>query len=119
MKTDTILIVDRGRGPQLSTSRVTVQDLVPYFVEKASYTEIQEAMPTLSVEEIQVIERYIQDHYQEVMEQDRRIQERAAARRKPLDEQERERKERRERLDKARKMIERKPLERNGDQASC
>lgn len=30
MNTD-IQIVDRGRGLQLSTSRVTVQDLVPYF----------------------------------------------------------------------------------------
>jgi hypothetical protein len=26
-----IAIVDRGRGLQLSTSRITVQDLVPYF----------------------------------------------------------------------------------------
>ncbi len=30
----TIEIVDRGRGPQLSTSRITVQDLVPYFQRK-------------------------------------------------------------------------------------
>ena len=30
MKRD-IQIIDRGRGLQLSTSRVTVQDLVPYF----------------------------------------------------------------------------------------
>jgi hypothetical protein len=28
-------IVDRGRGPQLSTSRITVQDLVPYFTMAA------------------------------------------------------------------------------------
>lgn len=26
-----VVIVDRGRGPQLSTSRITVQDLFPYF----------------------------------------------------------------------------------------
>lgn len=48
-----ITIVDRGRGPQLSTSRITVQDLVPYFQLKYSYAEILEIMPTLSVAEIQ------------------------------------------------------------------
>jgi uncharacterized protein (DUF433 family) len=118
MKADTVQIVDCGRGPQLSTSRITVQDLVPYFLEKSSYAEIQEAMPTLSVEEIRVVKRYVQDHYEEVMNQDRRIRERAAARRKPLEQEEKERKERRERLDKVRQMIGRKPPERNGDQAS-
>src|SRR5947207_8928774 len=99
METDTILIVDRGRGPQLSTSRITVQDLVPYLLDKSSYLEIQETMPSLSVAEIQVIERYVQDHFQEVIAQDRRIRDRAAARRKPLEVEEKERKERRERLE--------------------
>ena len=40
MKTDTIQIIDIGRGPQLSTSRVTVQDLVPYFREGCSLEAI-------------------------------------------------------------------------------
>ena len=31
MKTATIEIVDRGRGPQLSSSRITLLDLIPYF----------------------------------------------------------------------------------------
>lgn len=31
MNNKTIELVNRGRGLQLSTSRVTVQDLVPYF----------------------------------------------------------------------------------------
>ena len=110
-----IAIVDRGRGLQLSTSRITVQDLVPYFQEKSSYAEIQEAMPGLSVEEIQVIELYVQEHYDDVMEQDRRIRERAAARRKSPEAEERERTERRERLNKVRQTIGQKPLERNGD----
>ena len=79
----TIAIVDRGRGPQLSTSRITVQDLVPYFQDACSHDEIIRWIPTLTVEEIQAIERYIQEHYAEVMDQDRRIRERAEARRKP------------------------------------
>lgn len=78
-----ITIVDRGRGPQLSTSRITVQDLVPYFQLKYSYAEILEIMPTLSVAEIQAVERYVEEHYDEVMEEDRQIRERSATRRNP------------------------------------
>jgi hypothetical protein len=76
-----IAIVDHGRGPQLSTSRVTVQDLVPYFRLQYSYDDILEIMPTLSVAEIEVVERYVDEHFHEVMEEDRRIRERNAARR--------------------------------------
>ncbi|MGH7138690.1 MAG: DUF433 domain-containing protein [Pirellulales bacterium] len=78
-----ITIVDRGRGMQLSTSRITVQDLAPYFQSCCSYEEIMEAMPTLSIAEIQAVERYIDEHREEVMEIDRQIRERNAARRNP------------------------------------
>ena len=78
-----ITIVDKGRGPQLSTSRITVQDLVPYFQLDYSYDEIRQIMPTLSVAEIQAVERYVDEHREEVMEEDRRIRERSAKRRNP------------------------------------
>jgi uncharacterized protein (DUF433 family) len=78
-----IYIIDRGRGPQLSTSRITVQDLVPYFQKHFTHEQIQEIIPVLTVEEIQAVERYVQDHYESVMEQDRRIRERSASRRDP------------------------------------
>ena len=71
--TTPITIVDRGRGPQLSTSRITVQDLVPYFQEGCSYDEIIEWIPILTPEEIRVIEHYIEEHKEEVAETDRRI----------------------------------------------
>lgn len=80
---DEISIVDKGRGPQLSTSRITVQDLVPYFQLNYSYDDILEIMPTLSVAEIQVVERYVQEHYEDVMEEDREIREQNATRRNP------------------------------------
>lgn len=75
-----IQIIDRGRGPQLSTSRITVQDVVPYLQDGWTYAQIREAMPTLTDEEIQVIEQYVRDHYDDVMEEDRRIRERNANR---------------------------------------
>ena len=101
-----ITIVNRGRGMQLSTSRITVQDLVPYFQSGSSYAEIMEAMPTLSVAEIQVVERYIDEHREEVMEIDRQIRERNAARRNPPHVEEIMRRAREKRLGLERAYIE-------------
>ena len=49
-----IEIIDQGRGMQLSTSRVTVQDLVPYFQDRCSYEEIMRWIPTLTTEELRL-----------------------------------------------------------------
>ncbi len=100
-----VTIVDRGRGPQLSTSRITVQDLVPYLQQQYTYEQLQEIMPVLTIADIQAVERYIRDHYEEVMEQDRRIRERAAARRKSPEEEETARRHCLERLANARQSI--------------
>jgi hypothetical protein len=71
-----ISIVDRGRGPQLSTSRITIQDLFPYFQLGYSPEQIIcEAMPSLSVAEIEVAQRYVDEHLPEVLEEDRLIRE--------------------------------------------
>jgi uncharacterized protein (DUF433 family) len=78
-----IEIVDRGRGLQLSTSRVTVQDLVPYFQEGCSYEEIIRCIPTLTHEEIALVNRYYQDHKEGLDEEDRQIRERSERRKNP------------------------------------
>lgn len=75
-----IQIIDRGRGPQLSTSRITVQDVVPMLKRNCTPEEIIELIPVLTREELLAIQDYVRDHYDEVMEQDRRIAERAANR---------------------------------------
>jgi uncharacterized protein (DUF433 family) len=75
-----IQIVDRGRGLQLSTSRVTVQDLVPYFQEGCTYDEIIRWIPTLNHEEIAVVESYYRDHKDELDEEDRLIRKRTEER---------------------------------------
>jgi uncharacterized protein (DUF433 family) len=82
MKTE-VRIVDRGRGPQFSTGRITVQDLVPYLRQKLTHAQILEIMPALTVEEIEAVERYVRENYEVVMEQDGRIRERNADRRNP------------------------------------
>jgi uncharacterized protein (DUF433 family) len=71
-----IAIVDHGRGQQLSTCRITVLDLVPYFQRNAAYEEIVRWVPTLSGEEIAVAEQYYRVHKAEFDEKDRRARER-------------------------------------------
>ncbi len=112
-------IIDRGRGPQLSTCRITVQDLVPYLQQNYTHEQILQIMPILTVSEIQAVERYIQENYDAVMEQDRRIRERVAARQMPREVEEAERTQRLERLEAARRLIRQQQQERNGDPASC
>jgi hypothetical protein len=110
-----ITIVNRGRGMQLSTSRITVQDLVPYFQSGSSYEEIMEAMPTLSVAEIQVVERYIDEHREQVMEIDRQIRERNASRRNPPQVEEIMRRAREKRLALQARLANGRLEDRNGE----
>jgi uncharacterized protein (DUF433 family) len=70
-----ITLIDRGRGLQLSTSRITVMDLVPYFQQNCSYDEIIRWIPTLSQEEIAIVESYYREHREELDEKDRRVME--------------------------------------------
>ena len=81
--TEPITIIDRGRGLQLSTSRITVQDLVPYFQDNCSDDEIIRWIPILTAEEIAVVRRYYEENKAALDEQDRRIRERSAQRRNP------------------------------------
>ena len=67
-------LIDRGRGLQLSTSRITVYDLVPYFQDGCSYDEIIRWIPSLTPEEIAIVERYYRQHQDELDEYERRVQ---------------------------------------------
>jgi uncharacterized protein (DUF433 family) len=78
--TQKIAIVNRGRGLQLSTSRVTVQDLVPYFQQGETADEIMRWIPSLTADEIAVVREYYYSHQAELDEQDRAIRERTAER---------------------------------------
>jgi hypothetical protein len=69
---EAIQIVDRGRGAQLSTCRITVLDLVSYFQRGCSHEEIIRWIPTLSHEEIAVVEGFYLDHKAEFDDKDRR-----------------------------------------------
>ncbi len=73
MRTETPQIVDHGRGPQLSTSRITAQDLLPYYRQGASNEEIRRWLPSLSDDEIALLKDYIHDHWEEVLRAEKDI----------------------------------------------
>ncbi|MFO0969752.1 MAG: DUF433 domain-containing protein [Gemmataceae bacterium] len=68
-------LIDRGRGLQLSTSRITVLDLVPYFQRDCSHEEIIGWIPSLTPEEIGVVKAYYRAHKEELDEKDREVME--------------------------------------------
>jgi len=68
-----IALVDRGRGLQLSTSRITVHDLVPYFQDGCSHDEIIRWVPSLTNEEIKIVECYYRQHKDELDEYEGRL----------------------------------------------
>jgi uncharacterized protein (DUF433 family) len=66
-------IVDHGRGPQLSTCKITVQDLLPFFKADRSDAEVLAWYPQLGVEEVRLLRQYYLDHTAEVLEAEARI----------------------------------------------
>lgn len=74
---ETIKIIDRGRGPELERIRITVYDLIPYLEAGDDPVHIAAVLP-ISVEEVLALQRYIQDHYDQVMAVHKRIEERIA-----------------------------------------
>src|ERR1019366_4449314 len=75
MKTETIQIVDHGRGPQLPTTRITVLDVFYYLHRGHDFEFIHRAMPSLSREEFDVVAEHVKHHHVELAAQDRRAEE--------------------------------------------
>ncbi len=74
---DSVPIIDRGRGPELARTRITVYDLLPYLRAGRSPTYIASWLG-LSTAEVEALIRYIEDHEQEVQAVNARIEERIA-----------------------------------------
>jgi uncharacterized protein (DUF433 family) len=68
-----ITLVDRDRGLQLSNSRITVHDLVPYFQEECSHGEMIRWLPSVTDEDIRIVESYYRRHKDELDEYERRV----------------------------------------------
>ena len=111
-----ITLVDRGRGLQLSNSRITVHDLVPYFQEGCSHDETIRWLPSLTHEEIRIVECYYRQHKDELDEYERRIRAYRAEQIRLQRLRFRDREEsRHERLAQLRQLLQQRRRETNGE----
>ena len=67
-----IAIIDRGRGPELAGTRITIYNLVPYFEDGWADCEIAEAHD-LSCEQVQALKSYFEEHKEEVLAENAKI----------------------------------------------
>lgn len=73
------LIHDRGRGPELVGTRITVYNLLPYFLD-SGVTEAEIAqLYHLTVEQIAAARAYVLNHSEAVLARHREIEARLAA----------------------------------------
>lgn len=77
-----IEIHDRGRGPELKGTRITVYDIIPYrlrgYTTEAVAEVLRPGYPDLTAGHIDALFRYMDEHHEEVMAVHRRIEERNA-----------------------------------------
>ena len=73
-------IIDRGRGPEIEGTRITVYDVMDYWKEGWQYDQIA-GLFRLLPDEIQAAIQYIEEHktevesdYQQILERHRNIQ---------------------------------------------
>src|SRR4051812_30318068 len=59
-------IIDRGRGPEIAGTRITVYDILDYSLQSWHHTAIAAAL-NLSSEEVLTALRYIEEHKEEVL----------------------------------------------------
>ena len=70
MTTQSVQIVDRGRGPQLANSRITVLDVFYYLHRGYEFDIVHRAMPSLTRVEFDAIAHYVQEHHAELVDKD-------------------------------------------------
>src|SRR5258708_3447564 len=75
MRTDTVRIVDLGRGPQIEGHRLTVMDVFYYLHRGYDFDFIHRAMPSLTREQFDVVVEYVKEHQDELAEKDHRVEE--------------------------------------------
>ncbi len=71
------VIIDRGRGPEIAGTRITVYDILDYSRDGWHHTAIAAAL-NLSSDEVLTALRYIEDHEEEVLKHYQAILDRCA-----------------------------------------
>jgi uncharacterized protein (DUF433 family) len=77
-----IEIHDRGRGPELKGTRLTVYDIIPYRLHGYTPEQLVEVFPAyrglIDAGHLEALYRYMDEHYDEVMAVHQQIEERNA-----------------------------------------
>jgi uncharacterized protein (DUF433 family) len=68
-------IINRGRGPEIEGTRITVYDVLDYL-EEGWHRDMIACLFELSSQQVEVATRYIEDHREEVMADYQKIMER-------------------------------------------
>jgi uncharacterized protein (DUF433 family) len=68
-------IIDRGRGPEIAGTRITVYDILDYY-DSGWHRDMIADLFELSSQQVEVAIRYIEDHREEVMADYEKIMER-------------------------------------------
>jgi uncharacterized protein (DUF433 family) len=68
-------IIDRGRGPEIAGTRITVYDVLEYWQDDWHPTAIA-ALFNLTSDQVRAATRYIEEHKEEVLTKQRKIRER-------------------------------------------
>jgi uncharacterized protein (DUF433 family) len=75
MNAKPIQIVDLGRGPQIEGHRLTVMDVFYYLHRGYDFEFIHRAMPSLTRAQFDAVVEYVNQHHEELVEKDRRVDE--------------------------------------------
>lgn len=76
METQTVRIVDIGRGPQIEGHRLTVMDVFYYLHPGYDFDFIHRAMPSLTRAQLDAVVESVNEHREELAEEDRYVEER-------------------------------------------
>ena len=71
-------IHDRGRGPEIIGTRITVFNLMPYFLDPAATEAFIGGMYALTPEQVAAARAYVLNHWDEVIVEHRAIEARLA-----------------------------------------
>ena len=74
---ESVEIVDRSGSPGLARTRITIYDIIPYM-ERGYDAKSIALVLQLSSAEVLALQKYIEDHKEEVMAEEQKIKERIA-----------------------------------------
>src|SRR4051812_43299193 len=75
MNSEPVRIVDVGRGPQIEGHRLTVMDVFYYLHRGHDFDFIHRAMPSLTRAQFDAVAAYVEEHREELAEEDREAEE--------------------------------------------